>query len=395
MSLSDVTIIKRTGGLGRRSPGGDMISGLLANGVDVSGGVQIGTPYRLASIQDALALLIDEAYDTTNNVLVYEHIKEFFRINSNGDLWLMLLPKAENFKDMVDPAKEANALKLLQAAGGAIRQLGVAYNPAVTVADDTALVAAIAKAQELAVYAYSVHMPVEIILEGKGYDLEDAVDFRSLNAEGVTVMVGQSLSVANTGGNETYAAVGTLLGAVSKAAVNENVGWVQEFNVMGGSLQAAAISGVAYQNIGQGKLNTLNDEGAVFFRTHIGRPGYYFNDSHTCTDLLSDYAYIEMNRTIHKAVRLVREALLPRVNSPVLIDAENGTLSPEVIKSIENDGNRALEAMLSNQEVSAMDVYVDPAQNILATSELQVSFSLVPTGTARQINVTIGFENPF
>lgn len=394
MSLSDVTITKTSGGLGRRSPNGDMITGLLLNGVSVVGGVQLDTPYRLASVQDALALLIDADYDTTNSVLVYEHINEYFRINPNGDLWIMLIAQTVSYADMVDPTAATHALKLLQAASGSIRQLAVAYNPAIVVADDTELSAAIVQAQALATYAYSVHMPIEVLLEGKGYQHATAIDFRSLNSRSVTVMVGQSLDIANAG-NATYAAVGTLAGAVSRAAVNENIGWVQAFNVLGGSLQSIAISGDPCQNIGMGTLDTLNDQGAVFFRAHIGRPGFYFNDSHTATDLLNDYAYIENNRTINKAVRLVREALLPRVNSPVLIDAENGTLSPEVIKSIENDGNRALEAMLSNQEVSAIDVYVDPEQNILATSELQVSFSIVPTGTARQITVTIGFDNPF
>ena len=45
--------------------------------------------------------------------------------------------------------------------------------------------------------------------------------------------------------------------------------------------------------------------------------------------------------------------------------------------------------------VDSIDVYVDPEQNILATSKLDVKFTIVPTGTARQIEATIGFSNPF
>lgn len=391
MSLNDVIINKRSGGLGRRAPNGDMISGLLANGVAASGGAQLDTVYRLRSVQDALALKINAAYDTAT-ILLYEHIAEIFRINPSCDLYLMLAAQNVTYANLLDPAEDY-ATKLLREANGDIRQLAVAFNPAVAVTDTTALVAAIAKAQSLAVSQYAAHMPVEILLEGKGFDPDTALPIRTRNAENITVMFGQALSVATT--HPTYAAVGTLLGAVSKARVNENIGWVQNFNMYGGNLETAAIGGVPYHTLSQGTINTIHDNGGVFLRTHTGKAGIYFNDSHTATEITSDYAYIENNRTIHKAVRLIRQALLPRLNSPVLIDPETGKLSPEVVKSIETEGRRALEEMLKNQEVSAIDILVDPEQNILSTSELLVDFSLTPTGTSRQITASIGFVNPF
>ncbi|MNU07249.1 hypothetical protein D3C72_2527450 [compost metagenome] len=51
--------------------------------------------------------------------------------------------------------------------------------------------------------------------------------------------------------------------------------------------------------------------------------------------------------------------------------------------------------MVANQEVSAFDVYVDPKQNILSTSELKVKAEITPIGTARKIMVDLGFKNPF
>lgn len=391
--LNDITITKLSGGLGRRLPDGDMISGLLANGVEVDGGVQLGTVYRIANLQDAILLGIDADYDTDNSLLVYEHIREFFRINPNGDLYIMLVAQSVTFSEMLDTAQAGNAVKLLTEAEGNIRQLGVAYNPSEAVTDFTVTQAAIAKAQELATSEYSQHRPVEILLEGKGFDVDSPAELRALNAPNVSVMVGQSLSVAED--DATYAAIGTLLGAVSKAKVNESVSWVEKFNVYGGSIAAIGISGQSVNIISSGVQNTLDDNGAIFLRMHPGRSGVYLNDSHTCTEATDDYAYIENNRTIHKAVRSIRQALLPRLNSPVLIDQETGQLPPEEVKSYESDGRRALETLLSNGEVSGIDVYVDAEQNILASNELQVSFSIVPTGTARQISATVGFVNPF
>lgn len=391
--MNDVVIEKTNGGLGRSNPSGDMICGLLANGVAVVGGVQLNTVYRLKSVTDALTLLINEAYDSDNSVFLYEHINEFFRINPNGDLYLLVLDQATTYASMLDKAEAGNAKKLLVEAEGQIKHLGVAYNPAAAVEDFTATVAAIAKAQELATEEYTLHRPVDIILEGKGYTIAEDHDFRGENAANVAVMVGQSATHMAT--DVTYAAVGTALGAISKAAVNENIAWVEKFNLYGGDLTAPAVGGSLLTAVSDGDQESLNDNGAIFFRTHTGRAGIYFNDSHTCTALTDDYAYIENNRTIHKAVRLIRSALLPKLNSPILVDSDSGQLPPAVVKSFEVSGRSALEQMLNADEVSSIDVYVDPAQNILATSQLDVKFTIVPTGTARKISVTIGFSNPF
>ena len=391
--MNDVVIEKLNGGLGRNNASGDMISGLLANGVAVVGGVQLNTVYRLKSVADALALLIDEDYDTDNSVVLFEHINEAFRVNTDCDLYLLVVAQTVTYAELLDKTEAGNAKKLLIEAGGDIKQLAVAFNPAVAVTDFTDTVAAITKAQELAAEEYTLHRPVQILLEGKGYAIADDTDFRALNAKNVSVMLGQAASIAAV--DATYAAVGTLLGAVSRAAVNVNIGWVENFNVLGGSLTVPAVADTLLTAVSDGDKETLNDNGAIFFTTHIGRAGIYFNDSHTATAITSDYAYIENNRTIDKAVRLIRSALLPSLNSPVLLDEETGQLSPAVTKSFEAKGRKALEEMLNSDEVSSIDVYVDPEQNILSTSELKIKFTITPTGTARKISVTIGFNNPF
>jgi hypothetical protein len=209
-------------------------------------------------------------------------------------------------------------------------------------------------------------------------------------------MCGQAMTVVGLDSDyESYAAVGTALGAVSLAKVNEKISWVQKFNMYGGTLTAAGIGGDALIELTEGELESLEEKGTIFFRTHTGKAGIYFNNSHACTEITSDYAYLENSRTIDKAVRLIREVMLPRLDSPVLIDEETGQLQPSVIKSWESDGNRALEEMLRGEEISGLDVFIDPEQNILATNQLEISFWVVPTGSASKITVSIGFTNPF
>ncbi|HQJ91087.1 MAG TPA: hypothetical protein PLB70_10775, partial [Paludibacteraceae bacterium] len=78
----------------------DAICGLLANGVAVAAdagagiiGIAVGQTVKITSMKEAAAYGIDAAYDTANNVRVFRHISEFFRICGEGNtLYLMLYP---------------------------------------------------------------------------------------------------------------------------------------------------------------------------------------------------------------------------------------------------------------------------------------------------------------
>lgn len=380
--MNDVRIIRQGGGLNRQPASQDGTSGLVSSGVAVPGGVQLETVYRIASPDDYRSLGITEEYDTDNGLLLHHHLSEAFRLNPGLDLRLMVVEQAVGYDEIFDQGN-GYAKNLLREADGDISQLAVAYQPATPVADFSETLAAISNAQVLATKETQRHRPVQILLEGKGFGLAPAADLRALNAPNVSVMVGQSASVGAA--NPTYAAIGTLLGAVSRAAVNECVAWVGQFNLLGGGLIAPYISGTPLSAISDGDLDGWNDQGYIFFRTHAGRAGVYLNDSHTCTAVTDDYAYIENNRTVNKAARGIRQELLPRLNSPITIDIETGEIAPQTIKSLELDAKRALERMQSAGEISGFSVEIDPGQDVLSTSELEIYFEVVPTGTARNI----------
>jgi len=448
-TLNDVVINKLSGGLGRRNPDQDMVSGLLFDGDNifeekklVSGKLETtyssvapsapATPYdaakgegmvqlfeqeklyRLASVEDAEALGIDADYDSETQSAHYQ-IEQFFRMNPSGDLFIMGTKANEAVAEVVEdlsaspqvvgvPAVAATAYNdvvskakaMQEEANGAIRQMAVIFSGTVSEfgtvqGESTSTTKAVQAAQTEANNAYKDYMPFEIILEGKKFDVDAAIDLKELNAENVSVVVAMDAEKAKT--YTDSAAVGMVLGAVSKAKVSENIAWIQKFNVSGeGFGKAAFVGGKEVKTIGT--LNTLNDSKYIFARTHTGLPGVYFNDSHTCTLGTSDFTYIENNRTINKAVRLLRTALLPRLAMAIQVNS-NGNLQQSVTKSFENLCRAALEGMVSNQEVSAFDVYVDPKQNILATSELKIKAEVTPVGTARRISVDLGFKNPF
>lgn len=386
-TLNDVVITKLSGGLGRRNPELDMVSGLLFNGEETSK-LKFDKIQRLASLEDAEALGITESYDIHGQSAYYQ-IQQFFRMNPSGDLYVMVVDTT-SYADTV-----GKAMEMQENANGNIRQMAVICSSETTFAQTKS---ALAIAQEQADLAYTDYMPFEIILEGKGFDT--AVESNSpslalLNSENVSVVIAMDVEKALTSGDsyKNTAAVGLALGALSKAKVSENIAWIEKFNLTGnGFSKPGFVGGKEIKSLGD--LRTLNEKRYIFTQTHTGLAGVYFNDSHTCTTGTSDFAYIENNRTVNKATRLLRTALLPKLASPVLVDID-GKLPQSVSKSFEDLCRNALEGMVANQEVSAFDVYVDPKQNILATSELKVKAEITPIGTARKIMVDLGFKNPF
>ncbi|WP_337966791.1 DUF2586 domain-containing protein [uncultured Flavobacterium sp.] len=378
--LNDVVINKLSGGLGRRTPEQDMVSGLLFSGVTTED-LEADKVVLLASLEDAEAYGIKESGDVGGQSVYYQ-IQQFFRMNPSGDLYIMKTA-ATSYKVIAGKAKD-----MQEKANGNIRQLAIIYSGATTFADT---LDAVAVAQTQANDAYVDYMPFEVILEGKGFDVHSATSLAGLNAENVSVVVTMDVEKADDFPNS--AAVGLALGAISKAKVSENIAWIEKFNLTGeGFAKAGFVGGEEVKTLGL--LGDLNEKRYIFARTHTGLPGVYFNDSATCTSGTSDFAYVENNRTINKATRLLRSALLPKLASPVLVDID-GKLPQSVSKSFEGLCRSALEGMIANQEVSAFDVYVDPKQNILATSELKVKAEITPVGTARKIMVDLGFKNPF
>lgn len=396
MSLNDIVIEKVSGGLGRLAPTADGVCGLIAGGVAVVGGVQPQVVYKLGGIEDAVAIGITQQYDAANGILVYEHIKEYFRNNSNAELWFVLEADDSVYTDMFDVASTiCAASKLLIESEGVVKVIGAALNVSPAPSDATILLAGIAAAQEWAENSATEHQPVQIILEGRG--VTDAVhpSMHGLNAPLVSTMIGQNFAIANLGGDfKWYGAVGTALNAISRASVHENISYVRKFNMLGGNLQVPSVFKTS--NPSNTLLETLNDQGYIFFRKHVGIAGIYFNDAHTCTAVTDDYCYIENNRTIQKAMRLIRTALLPDLGSPINVNPTTGQLAPEVVKKLEVQGKRAIDEQMLNQgEISGFTFRIDANQNILSTNELIAELEIVPTGTARKFIVKIGFTNPF
>lgn len=410
MARPNVTIIKRNGALGRRNPSQDAICGLVTTGVAVAGKLVLGTVYPLNSVRDALALGIDAAYDTANSVLVFHPIDRFFKRNPDGTLYILVAAQTNSLTDLVDPTKDF-AKKLLRELKGVVKFLGITRNPAALYAPvlatglDSDVLTAVTKAQTLYDEEFGLFRYASVLIEGRSFNGTSgaAKDLRTLASPNVSVTIAADPAISGSlAMRNGYAAVGDVLGLISKADVSQNIGeFTPAFNLSDAGraifITAGLSSNLNINSYLDADLDALDTKGYIFPCAIAGLEGFYLNDSHTASVLAAnDYAYIENNRTIEKAIFLARQALLPRVKSRIKVDPDTGQLQDEDRKALEAIGIKALEGMETDGDISGgIDCFVNPAQNVLTTSLIAVEISFTPVSIARQITVSIGFVNPF
>lgn len=414
-NLNDIRFTKTNGGMGRAGASVGLISGLVFGGfgADVltfgtaSGNLKgFDTISENASpvahickfqspkqLDDAGIVWTENGSGSgTNGALnatekaknaLYYHINEFFRISEEGTLYVMIKAGATQ-------VAAADLTKLQNYADGAIRQCGVFDL-------NTTHITVAALQTELTTLEAN-HMPMSVVLTYNGAPSGNPVTLVSLAnlaAEGkcnVSVLIGCDGDATLAGNLDTYAhygCIGACIGAISKASVHESIAWVQKFPL--GLKAPALFNGQLIKNVSIPDQETLNDNRYIFVRTHVGIADNYFNDSHTCDLLTSDYAYIENVRTIDKACRGVRSKLLPDLNSPLSVDSSTGKLSADTVALLETVAGEALEDMEKAGELSGFRAEINPDQNVLATSEVEVVIKNVPMGVMRKVNVKIGF----
>lgn len=383
--MNGVKFIRENGGLARQLPGNDHISGLIV--------------YGETDAQKRLVLAAKEAEDlAVSNPVLFYHVQEFFRINEGAKLYIQGVATSD---------VQYTEVKILQNfAEGNIRQLAVCDFKTPL----SSLTNAIAKLQQIATDLGNQNIPLSVLLSVKttATDIAALANLHTLNADRVSVVLGQDAGgkgsfLAQT--TPSVSAIGAVLGAVSKAKVQESIAWVEKQNLVStaypkaetGSTEVAReldvlglTDGSKIGNYTPSQLDSLHEKGYLFGTKYTGINGSYLNDSFTASALDNDFTYIENNRTIDKAIREINRVLLPKVSGPAYVDPDTGMIQASTASALESICDEVLDQMVKDGEVSGFKVYINPAQQILRTSKLEVVLKLVPVGTLREITVKIG-----
>jgi hypothetical protein len=378
MALSQIKFNKQNRGNGGTIPSDDSISGLLIY-TDAAPAVTGTTQFF--SKEEALTAGI------TAGSVEYYHIKEYFRANPAGSLYVNLVQEPATAADFEE------AYDLVRYSEGQVKQVGVFTSAAFS----DSLISTL---QGVATTLEAEEMNTSFVLAANfvGTSLSTLADITLSLAPNVSVCIAQD--GANEGAalyaskGYTISALGHLIGTISAGKVSESVAAVEKFNASGaGELDVLAFAnGTPYKSVKRTLLNQLDNKGYIFLIKYSGLNGSFYNASYTANASTSDFSTIEAVRTIDKAVRGVRKVLYPKLNSNVLIDPATGQLALSTVRTFEAIASRPLEQMVVDLELSGYDVRINPSQNVNITKELVIEIDLVRVGIAKSFSVNIGFS---
>lgn len=404
--MNTLTIERTNGNVPKKLAGEDHVSGFMAvlpsSHLPNDWMACKGCVHAVSSLEKAAEYGITADSESWHIRMVHYHLSEIFRTNPGISLYVCLIPHSPALPLSVIQ----NHIKDMQRhAGGRIRQLALwAGYREIGVVDIAALqqTADELDGEENAplsiLYAPLIksitYLPtkdtiadcprVSIVIAqdggGRGAELYNDKDNDICKSYGEDNLFEGPISVTS---------IGTVLGLVSRAAVHESIGWVKKFPT--GISVPAFGNGQLVRETDREVLEQLDTNRYLFFVTQVGQAGSYVNDSHTMADPRSDYAMIENVRTMDKAVRGVRAALIPELGGNIYTDAESGKLQPYSISHLETTANRALEDMEKAGELSGYRVEIDPDQDVLSTSTVEIVIRQVGVGVMRHISVKIGF----
>lgn len=130
-------------------------------------------------------------------------------------------------------------------------------------------------------------------------------------------------------------------------------------------------------------------------RTFKGVPGFYVTNGRIMSPPTSDFRYYQYGRVMDIAAKVVRIAGLSELNKPILVDAKTGLIDEKAARAIEIRCTRKLAAETSEKgRCSDAFAQVDRTNNIIATGELRINYSIVPLAYGKTVTSTIGFKNP-
>lgn len=385
--MNSLKIERQNGNVPKSVAGEDHVSGFiayLAEG-EIPESFKTDHVQAVSTIDTAEALgITDDAASWSVKVLHYQ-LSEIFRVNPTISLYVGIFAKPESYK--------FTEIKTVQNfASGRIRQMGVWCGDKEFAADDLTAIQGVADALD------KENAPLSVLYAPKVTSVQEMPsDVSGANQNRVSVVIAQdgngtAASLYADEANEaksSVSALGVVLGLLSSAAVHQSISWVKNFPT--GVNVPAFGDGTLYRDLDQAIVEQLDNDRYLFFVTHVGQAGSYMNDSHTMDSATSDYAMIENVRTMDKAVRNIRTYLIPELGGNIYIDAETGKMQPHSISHLETTANKALEEMEKAGELSGYKVEINPDQDVLSTSEVEVVIKQVAVGVMRRIKVKIGF----
>lgn len=350
-----------------------------------------GTPYVKTETGGIAGTLIQNVVTgvASDIDIMYYHISEAFRKNPKLKLYVGIYATS-------DATTFASVTLMQNFSSGEMRQIGIYQKTTAFVASQCTTLQAVLTTLSANYRPLQAGYQAEF---STYTDLTSATNYTNLHlltCPNVSVTIAQDGAAAGyklwKATTKSIGSIGAWIGDVSTASVQEDIAWLDKFNLSNGTEMevAAFANGQYYTALSTGTITNLDAYAYLFATKQIDFAGTYWNDSHTATATTSDYRYIERNRTIDKAIRGMRANLLPALGSNTYTNAD-GTLTQGIVSYFESIAQVALDDMVTAKELSNAKASINAAQNVVSTSTLVIIVQLQPAGVARTITVNVGF----
>ncbi|KAA6346436.1 hypothetical protein EZS27_006086 [termite gut metagenome] len=392
MSLPNVNIVLGNGNIGSASLSDDGIAALVLTGAEVGETLILNTPYTLAGSADLKKLGVTQE----NNPLIHKDVSAFYKSAGEGAELHLLVCSNETTLTQICSASAGSPLRtLLDSAAGRIRLVGVnrnapkEYIPTLSGCIDADVITATSAAQANALSYLGQIAPFVALIPAIGWNGETASLYqpREGSYNSVSVLLA---SDGKFGESELYsAAIGQVLGRAAKSAVNISIARVRD----------GAIAATGFLTDGKtpeehfSDRNLLHDAGFLFYRTYIGKNGYYLNDDATAAPTTDDYNRLCLTRVIQKAVVICYKTYIDEILDSLNVDAETGKLPQPLCKAFEQYVVTGINTNMGT-EISGFTAFINPDQDLITSGKLDVQCKIVPTALLKEIKVDLSFNNP-
>lgn len=385
--LPNVKVELGNGNLGRINASSDGVAGLVVTGTAVEGKMELNKVYPISGTRDLATLGIT----AENNPLIDKEVKAFYAQTGEGaELYLIVVAAATTLTAMCDPVEGSPLRKLINAAGGRIRIVGVnklaveGYTADTAAGIDGDAIAAAEKAQQTAEDCAGQFKPFRLFLAAPGFDPEVEKLFKPREASHNRV----AMVLASDDPKSKTAAVGLVLGRAASIEPQQSIGRVKD----------GAIATILYLTNGAshsemaGRAEALHDAGYIIGRGYPSKNGAYLNGNPTAAPRTDDYSEVHLGRVIDKAAVIAYDTYISEILDTVLMSTD-GKLSAGVCVSYASMLENALVNGMGSQ-VSSISVSIDANQNVLSTGKLEINCTIVPLATMEVIKVNLAFANP-
>jgi len=258
--------------------------------------------------------------------------------------------------------------------------------PATTSGLNNDVASAAAKMAVLATDYFSAQKPFRCIIGGTSYQGDPgtltAINSGTSNNRTAILIGDTDVIYTNTG-----ACLGLVLGRLAAIPVQRKLSRVRT----GPMTNTAAYLGSTTLESVPGDDIVLAGKGYITWATYPNISGYFLSSDETDSDTTDDYHFIARGRVIDKAQILAYSVFVQEVDDEVPVNTD-GTIDAKFAAWLQQQiVNQINNTMVANKQCSSVSCFIDPAQNILSTSTLNVVLQIVPVGYSDTIDIALGF----